>query len=291
MATRDSSLSIFSTPQTDPDALKTSSVATWVWLLLIVATGLLLANIWGTATQKTTNPSFLHLHLRAFTIGTVLSEIAASLLLIRQRNRAISSLRHRYDHLFIYAGGLVLTAVALLGFDWITRVQAHSGMYYMIVSAIVPLILAIMAESSELRWPATTVTGIYLTLFLAWHFTCFFVPTISPPEFPLLLIFPALALDIVRQSLQSRAGWYRSIINGALFLGIFLAIQWPFADFLMSTGPHNRFFGFPLHELYIDTPSESLSTLGMKLAMALAFSILMTGIGIATGSRLRSSTK
>ena len=69
------------------------------------------------------------------------------------------------------------------------------------------------------------------------------VTQFTPPEFPLLLIVPALALDLLWQRTGDWGGWRQSLVSGAVFLAVFAAVQWPFADFLMSPAARNWFFG------------------------------------------------
>ena len=63
-----------------------------------------------------------------------------------------------------------------------------------------------------------------------------------PPDFPLLLIVPAIVFDIVRRRITSLNRWTQSAILGAASLASFLAVQWPFANFLMSPASRNWFF-------------------------------------------------
>ena len=64
-----------------------------------------------------------------------------------------------------------------------------------------------------------------------------------PPDFPLLLVVPALAIDLLMHRVRGRGltgcsrSWRRSCSSSS-----FLAVQWPFADFLMSPWARNWFF-------------------------------------------------
>jgi hypothetical protein len=69
-----------------------------------------------------------------------------------------------------------------------------------------------------------------------------------PPDFPLLLIGPALAIDLVMQrlgGLRTRRGgdWLLAAILGVVFVVVLFAVQYPFADFLVSPWARNDFFG------------------------------------------------
>lgn len=69
---------------------------------------------------------------------------------------------------------------------------------------------------------------------------------LMPPQFPLLLVAPAMAIDLVRRS----AGWARSwkseiglaLAAGLVFVAAFLPAQWWFAAFLLSPAADNGFF-------------------------------------------------
>jgi hypothetical protein len=64
-----------------------------------------------------------------------------------------------------------------------------------------------------------------------------------PPHFPLLLIVPALALDLLWQRTRNWNPWLLALLSALVFTGVLFAVEWPFADFLMSPLSRNRFFG------------------------------------------------
>src|SRR5262249_28124922 len=122
------------------------------------------------------------------------------------------------------------------------------------------------------------------------------VTHLIPPEFPLLLIVPAIALDLFwRRARDWRSGWLQALAAGAIFLVVLIAAQWPVADFLMSPAARNWFFG--THYFDYGTPHSSAyynyrfyqfertpmaAILGM--ATALVYAILSTRLGIAWGN-------
>jgi hypothetical protein len=66
-----------------------------------------------------------------------------------------------------------------------------------------------------------------------------------PPPFPLLLIFPAVAIDLVMRKAGGATGWKRVALAvglGATFLAVFIPVQWYFSKFLISPGANNWFF-------------------------------------------------
>jgi len=69
------------------------------------------------------------------------------------------------------------------------------------------------------------------------------VTHLIPWEFPLLIVVPAFAVDLALQQTGSWRPIARALVIGLGFLGIFIAVQWPFADFLLSPHARNYFFG------------------------------------------------
>ena len=64
-----------------------------------------------------------------------------------------------------------------------------------------------------------------------------------PAKFPVLILVPAIALDLIWQRLKSWKPWQIALISGVVFVAIIFAVEWPFANFLMSKAAANRFFG------------------------------------------------
>ena len=113
-----------------------------------------------------------------------------------------------------------------------------------------------MARASDFKWAAAAVAGVYTTfvLLVSWILPLFpaepklgpvytHVVQFIPPEFPLLVMVPAFALDLLWQRTADWGAWKQALVSGALFLAVFAAVQWPFADFLMSPAARNWVFG------------------------------------------------
>jgi len=62
------------------------------------------------------------------------------------------------------------------------------------------------------------------------------------PPFPLLLVVPAAALDLLVQRFGPGRDWRLAVLAGVTFLGVFFVTQWFFTEFLLS--PHARNFAF-----------------------------------------------
>jgi hypothetical protein len=119
-----------------------------------------------------------------------------------------------------------------------------------------------------------------------------------PEGFPLLLVAPALAMDLVMPTLAARSAWRQALALGSLFLVVFLVVQWPMADFLMSPASRNWVFGSHYRSydaqahwtsvLNIYTITEdSVAAFGSRLLGALATAIVSARLGIGWASFLR----
>jgi len=107
------------------------------------------------------------------------------------------------------------------------------------------------------------------------------VDRFMPTDFPLLLVAPALALDLVMQRAQRRMNdWLFAAVASLVFVVVFLAVQWPFADFLMTPGARNWFFAShrmpysldPAFQArwYVVNPPDNLAV-GLPIAIALGY--------------------
>jgi hypothetical protein len=194
-----------------------------------------------------------HMVLAAGFFGIQLGTI---LLALAFMNRASGSARAALRRLFLYVAGVAVCESLLLKLEYISRSDMHSALFYVVVFTGTPALLMAVATASQYRWACTVVTGIYTAYGLALLWILPLVPAepklgpvyrqvthLIPWEFPLLLLVPALIADLV---LQRTAAWRpiaRALVTGAAFFGVFVAVQWPFADFLMSPWSRNWVFG------------------------------------------------
>jgi len=102
-----------------------------------------------------------------------------------------------------------------------------------------------------------------------------------PPDFPILLVVPALLIDLAMQRLGRGRDWRLSALIAIAFVIAFLAVQWPFADFLMTPWAQNAFFisdripysidpAFQARWFTLNKPDNHLAS-GLPIAMLLAF--------------------
>src|SRR5204862_31115 len=69
------------------------------------------------------------------------------------------------------------------------------------------------------------------------------VPYMVPLGFPVLVVAPAIALDVVWTRIGRWPAWARVVAAGLAFTAAFVPVQWLFADFLTSPLSHGWVFG------------------------------------------------
>ncbi len=157
---------------------------------------------------------------------------------------------------FALASGFVITMLFTIASQYLSRHEMHNTIFYIVSSIIFPLLLVSASRSAPGKWGATSAALVY-TIFLAlmvWILPLFSAepllgPVLNPItnfqafEFPLLIVFPAVGIDLITQKLGHKNAWLLSLLYGAVFLAVLLAVQWPFGNFLMSESARNWIFG------------------------------------------------
>jgi hypothetical protein len=64
-----------------------------------------------------------------------------------------------------------------------------------------------------------------------------------PPPFPLLLVVPAIAIDMLLGRFRDDRDWLLAVVMGFAFIAIMLAVHWFWSQFMLSPGARNYFFG------------------------------------------------
>lgn len=161
--------------------------------------------------------------------------------------------------LFIYTGGVMLLMAAIFLTERSFPNQQHTAGFYKACAITYPLYLVTLGRASKLRWAATIVAAIYMggVLLMMWILPLFPaepklapiynpVERMVPPAFPLLLVVPALGIDLTLRTLGSRSGWLRdtfvALLIAVVFLALFLPTQWWFSKFMLSPAADNWFF-------------------------------------------------
>jgi hypothetical protein len=230
------------------------------------------------------------------------------LILINGRmNIADREVKTLFNRLLLYSGSLLLSLLMMLGYEYLDTTQMHTAVFYRVVGMIGPVVLVGIARASGHRWAATIVAACYTALWAAavWIFPLFpaqaklgpvFTPEthMLPLNFPVLLLAPAVVVDVVLNRFSGPPKWLTASAAGASFLVVTLLVQWPFAYFLISPLARNRVFGmnyFP----YMMRPSEyhlawefvryENTRLAFWIGIGMAFisSVISARLGVAWG--------
>ncbi len=121
------------------------------------------------------------------------------------------------DDLYLLGAGLLLLLVATVATEHTQRWDMHQSHFYQVSAGVFLFFIISAARASGPRWPATTIAVVYtgLTLFMLVLMPLFpaqpllgpiyvQVDHFMPTDFPLLLIVPALALDLLMQRTRDR---------------------------------------------------------------------------------------
>ena len=245
--------------------------------------------------------------LLAAGIGAI--NLGALVMVLPLHNRAQSlGERRRLALLVGFAAGLLLLMVATIVSEYHYRVYMHGSTFYVVSAIAFPVVLAAAARAVDARWGATVAVGAYsgVTLALMWILPLFpaepklapiyvQVTHMVPPSFPLLVIVPALAMDVLHARFRDRWTDHQlAAAMGGAFLVLLLAAQWPFASFLMSDWAQNPLFAgdnfpyqVPKTTLYYRReflPDEAGALqFGLRLLLAAGLAMLSARIGLAWG--------
>jgi hypothetical protein len=189
-------------------------------------------------------------------LGFTAIQLGALLLAVSRQNRAGTSARGL--GLFVaYGMGVLLCNVYIMGFEYIAFPnEMHKALFYQICAIAFPLILVTTARAAALRWPATTAAAVYMAIHIVmiWILQLFPgtpklapiynpVTHMVPPPFPILMVLPALAIDLVLRRMDRRSEWLQAPAAALAFVAVLLPVQWFFSAFLISPGAETFVFG------------------------------------------------
>ena len=190
-------------------------------------------------------------------VGIFSIVVGALLLTLAQQNRATPELRRRLAWVLAGTAGLFIMNFALFLTEYSERRMMHGAFFYELTAAVFPFALAAMGRAIKLRWAATAAALFYTTIMLVlmWTIQLFpAAPRLGPIyqhvthmitlSFPLLIVVPAVCFDLVLRRFGDRLGTLPlAAMLGVLFVAAFMAVQWPFATFLVyDPRAHGRLF-------------------------------------------------
>jgi len=238
--------------------------------------------------------------------GVAAIAFGALILVCSEANRATDVNRRSLDRLLLYTIGLQTVGIAVLILQKTWPGYMHYSGFYFAISAPFPLLLVMATQISRSKWPATTVAGFYMVSYLLFLWILPLFPAepklgpvyhplthFIPLGFPLLLVIPGFAIDLLRRRRAEKWGDWKSVPIAALgYFATILAAEWYFSYFLLSPGARNPIFGMgyfafsdPGNVLYdpffFYTPETTAVFLkGMLWALAAAIASSGSGMGI-----------
>ena len=225
-------------------------------------------------------------------IGAI--QAGAMLMALAGKNRAGGG-RRDLNRLFLLGAGLLLLLATTVATEYTQRWDMHQSLFYQVSAGVFVFFLVSAARAARTRWPATTVALIYAAfqMFMLLLLPLFpgqpllgpifvQVDRFMPPDFPLLLFVPAVAIDLLirRAAPGGWRDWGLAVVLAVVFVITFVAVQWPVADFLVSPwarndvfGSHRMDYGVPpeiQQRFYQLNPPDNLAR-GLPIAIAIGF--------------------
>jgi hypothetical protein len=232
-------------------------------------------------------------------------------MIVSEMNRAAGAYRVQLERLVFFAFIFLMGMTIGIAQEYTFRFFMHGAQFYLVVALTVPIWMAAVAAASRHPWATTITTAMYTVMHLGFTWLLPLSPAepklgpvyqkithLIPPDFPLLLIVPAIVWDLVRRRIGEWNRWTQSAALGASFLASFFAVQWPFANFLMSPASRNWIFAtnnFPYFvrpgspwvlNVFVLTESTAAG-FWLRMGIALVVAIVMTRIGFGWGEWMR----
>src|ERR1700722_2227641 len=216
----------------------------------------------------------------------------------------------RLQMLLVYVGGLAIVGQMFFVQEYTWDVKLHQAAAYIAMGIGLPVIFAALSWASRSRWAATSMAAVYTFFIIAEILILPLFPAqpklgpvfnpvthMIPAKFPILIVVPALALDLLWQRVKNWKPWQIALVSGIVFIAVLTAVEWPFANFLMTDASKNRFFG----TIYFDYNSRPMGmdrlrqwlqpdhgfTLFAGLVRASVYASISTWIGLRFGRWMR----
>jgi hypothetical protein len=214
--------------------------------------------------------------------------------------------------LFSLAGGMILALTSVMTITLCYANRQHGAGFYRIACAVYPITLVALAATGPTKFSATLGAlaafglGLLAVLLLPLipgspQVAPIYHPRdhLMPPPFPLLLVAPAVVIDLLLRFFPGREQRFqkerRAVECGLAFFVVFIVTQWNFSRFLLTPDADNWFFAgggkhWPFflkldvitRVLFWKLPGDEM-TLANALLCAL-FAILSGRAGLAIGS-------
>ena len=241
--------------------------------------------------------------------GMIGIQAGAMLMTLARQNTATPDEGRRLGFLYAMSAGILLAmhATGVMEFAAFPN-DMHGPAFYRVTAVFMPIILVATSRPSRLRWPATTTAMVYMAIvmLLIWILPLFPataklapihnpVSRMIPPPFPLLIIVPAFAIDVLMRRVRIN-DWLLAVVIGTVFVTGMLAAHWWWGEFLLSPMARNRFFGVDQWDYYIRVGdwryqfwnTTDLPSMLRGLGIALTTAIVSARAGLWIGNGMKS---
>jgi hypothetical protein len=242
-------------------------------------------------------------------VGFLAMRVGTVILVQVAMNRAVGSTRVRLQWILLYCGAILAGTFPGYFMELTSRNLMHSAGFYRVIGLTAPFGMVWMARASKIPFGNTLICAITTlsTMSNIWFFQLFpaqpklgpvyhqITHMVPPQQFPLLLIAGGLAMDLVWRWGANWSDWKLAVVGGTAFLAAFAAVQWPFADFLISPKSANWFFATNQYAFFISPEMDyvrgvftvmeySRFYFWERMGTAVVAAILSTRAGLALGS-------
>src|SRR4029077_15224523 len=255
---------------------------------------------------KIVSPPHVLLSLGSFAI-----KLGALALMAGLMNRVTEGVRQTLTWLFVFVGADCVVQMGTMLTDATRPVNLHNAGCYLAVAIGMPPMWIGAAWGLGRRWACTMVAATYTAIQLASEWILPLIPAqpklgpvyqnithLVPLHFPLLLIVPAIVLDLLWSKREEWGRWKLAAISGPVFVLSFVAAQWPFASFLMTPAARNWFFGMayfayfdPANFLYdpykFQIAEKTPGQFWGWMAAAVVVSVITARLGFSWGDWMR----
>src|ERR1700722_7846256 len=232
-------------------------------------------------------------------------------MILSEMNRAQGEYRAKLERLVFFSFIFLFGMTIGIAQEYTFRFFMHGATFYLVAALIAPILMAAIAAATKHPWAATITTALYTASHLAFTWILPLVPAepklgpvyqkithLIPPDFPLLLVVPAIVFDLVRRRIGGWSRWAQAAALGVAFLASFFAVQWPFANFLMSPASRNwifatgdiPYFAGPrspwMHNVFMQTEATAAS-FWIHMGIAFIAAVIMTELGTRWGEWMR----
>jgi ABC-type Fe3+-siderophore transport system permease subunit len=162
----------------------------------------------------------------------------------------------RLQIMLLYVGGLATEGQMFFIQEYTWDVKLHQVAAYIAMGIALPFFFATFSQATRSRWASTFMAAVYtlfgigliliLPLFPAepklgpvYHPVTHFIP----PKFPILILVPAIVLDLLWHRLKNWKLWQIALVSGVVFIAVLTVVEWNFGKFLLSDASKNWFFG------------------------------------------------